>query len=255
MEKKRNQFRLTFVIIYVLSITLIASLFILLFGVIIANIRGLNTSDVIGAINNKKEITNIDVINAAIDAKGFGNAFAYLIMFICAVVFMKDDFIDDFNGIRSNKKFYVYYIIIASILFTGISFGLSELFSLWVEDTENQKTVVSVMKSNAMIPMIISTVIFAPIVEELIYRKCIFYYSRGFKLYLRYIFSILLFTLPHVLTTMGKTSFGNFTLMVIPYLLDAFLLALIYHKGKYNIYTSICAHVLNNIIAVILVFI
>lgn len=256
MKDRSSLFRLIYILIYVLGITLLGSLFMMLFGVIIANIRGLDTSEVMTVLlKGEKNTNNAEIISCVNASKGFGNASLYLVVFICAIIFLKNDFVDDFSGLRSNKKFYIYYIIISSILFTGIAYGLSELFGLWTEDSENQKTVVSIMKSSAMIPMIISTVLFAPVVEELVYRKCIFYYSRGYKIYVRYIFSIVLFTLPHVITSIGKFSFGNYMLMIIPYFLDAFMLALIYHKGKYNIYTSICAHMLNNILAVILLFI
>ena len=45
------------------------------------------------------------------------------------------------------------------------------------------------------------------------------------------------------------------TLIAIPYLLDGLMLAAVYHLSKKNIYASIAAHMLNNLIAVILVFV
>ena len=66
---------------------------------------------------------------------------------------------------------------------------------------------------------------------------------------------MLLFVLPHILTSIGKFTVGEYFVMIIPYVLDAFMLAFIYHKGKYNVYTSIACHIANNILAVILVFI
>lgn len=256
MNKSRDTFRLIYILIYVLSIALLGSLFTLLFGVIISNIRGLNTSDVMSLLlKSNNDGVNIEYIDCCNAAKGFGNALSYFVLFILAIVFLKNDFIYDFNSIRNDKKFYVLYIIISALIFTGIAYLISYLVGLKVTDSVNQKTVVAIMNTTAMVPMIISTIIFAPVVEELIYRKCIFYYSRGYKIYLRYIFSIVCFTLPHVLTSIGKFSVGDYFLMMIPYVLDAFMLAFIYHKGKFNVYTSICAHMLNNILAVILVYI
>jgi membrane protease YdiL (CAAX protease family) len=56
-----------------------------------------------------------------------------------------------------------------------------------------------------------------------------------------------------MLTT--STSFGTWVLISIPYLIDGALLAAIYHLSKKNVYASIAAHMLNNLVAVILVFI
>lgn len=256
MVEKRDKLRLIFIGIYVLCIFLVGSLFMIGIGAIIANAKGMNTAQIVGYIlGTTKGTPTADETYVINTAKGYGNVFAYLVVFISAIFLMKEDFKEDFISLKTNVKFYRLYIPIAVVLFTGIAYLLSYLVGLYVPDSENQTVIENIMKTSAMVPMIISTVIFAPVIEELIYRKCVFYYTRNFKIYVRYIISIILFTLPHILTSIGKFTVGQYFLMTVPYILDAFMLALIYHKGKYNVYTSIACHIANNILAVILVFI
>ena len=256
MKKSGDFYKLMFIIIYILSIFLIGSLFTLLFGVIVAQARGLEVSGVMYTILKAKGYASSDAeINASFTAQGYGNATSYLIMFVVGIIFMRNDLKDDFFSFKEEKKFFIPYTAIAAVVFTGLAFLISYLIGLAVKESANQTTIVSIMKTNALVPMIISTIIFAPVVEELIYRKCVFHFSRNLRIYVRYIISIVLFTLPHVITSIGQFSVGSYFLMIIPYVIDAFMLALIYHKGKFNIYTSTICHILNNILAIILVFI
>ena len=256
MDRYRDRFRIIFIIIYFLSLFFLGSLFVMMFGAILASSNGISVSAVINVIiGNKNYTPSLEEENIALAAQGFGNALTYLIMFISAIIFMRKDFKDDFILFKSNKKFYIIYTIVAVIIFTGLAYLISYLINLAVDVSENQKTIESIMKTSAMVPMIISTAIFAPVVEELIYRKCVFHYTRSFKIYFGYILSIVLFTLPHIFSSIGKFSVGTFFLMMIPYVIDAFMLALIYHKGKFNIYTTILCHMMNNILAIILLFV
>ena len=125
------------------------------------------------------------------------------------------------------------------------------LFPLYSLSVSN--TIVELLKSDGRIPMIISTVIFAPVVEEMIYRKAIFSISKDYSLPLAYTMSIVLFALPHMLST--SSSVGTWFLQLIPYALCGGLLCMIYHLSGYNVYASIAAHMLNNILAVLFVFI
>lgn len=256
MERNVDKFRLIFVILYVLCTFLFGSLFIMLFSFIIANIRGEDANGVMNVIlGNKNYTPSFEEIDCANAAKGYGNALSYLVMFIAAIFLMKTDLKADFISLKENKKFYSIYIIITAIIFTGLAYLISFLVGLGVKDSENQKTIVEIMKTTALVPMIISTAIFAPVIEELIYRKIVFHYTSRFKIVYSYIISIVLFTFPHIISSIGSFNALEYLLMMIPYILDAFMLAFIYHKGKFNIYTSIACHILNNILAIILVFV
>ena len=254
MENRDNRFRLIYIIIYVLCIFLIGSLFSLLFGLIVASIRGVSASGVINAMVKSNNYTTAE-LDAANAAQGYGNAFSYLLCFISAIFLMKADLKNDFIELKNNKKFYSIYTAIVAPIFVGLAFLLSYLVGLGVKESTNQETVATIMRTNALVPMIISTAIFAPFVEEFIYRKCVFHFTSRLRIYFRYIISIVLFVFPHVITSIGKFNAGEFMLMMIPYVVDAFMLALIYHKGKYNVYVSFVCHMLNNVLAIILLFV
>lgn len=256
MKKSNDFYKLMFIIIYILCIFLFGSLFTLLFGVIVANARGLGVNGVMYTILKAKDyVSSTAEISASYAAQGYGNAVSYLIMFIFGIFFMRNELKEDFFKFKEEKKFFIPYTAIAAVVFTGLAYLISFLIGLAVKGSSNQTTIENIMKTTALVPMIISTAFFAPVVEELIYRKCVFHFSRNLRIYVRYIISIILFTLPHIISSIGQFSVGAYFLMIIPYVLDAFMLALVYHKGKYNIYTSIACHVLNNILAIILVFI
>lgn len=256
MDRYKDRFRIIFIIIYIFGLLLLGSLFTMMFGAIIASSKGESVSAVVNVImGNKKYTPTAEEEYIALSSQGFGNALTYFVMFVSGIIFLRNDFKEDFISIKNNKKFFIIYMIITTIVFAGLAYLISYLINLAVDVSSNQHTIEKILKTSAMVPMIISTIIFAPVVEELVYRKCVFYYTRSFSIYLRYIFSIALFTLPHILSSIGKMTVGDYFLMMIPYILDAFMLALIYHKGKFNVYTTILCHIVNNILAVILVFI
>ncbi len=255
-KKNNNLFKVIYIISYILLTFLIGTLFMLLFAVIIANVRGENTHNVINFLTGNKDIAYTDLErDCAYTAQGYGNALSYMIMFVLAIILLFPEFKEDLFSFKENKRFFIPYTLIASVLFVGLAFLISWLIGFAVKDSENQKTIVAIMKTKALVPMIISTVIFAPVVEEAIYRKLVFHYTPNQPMWARYLISIVLFVLPHVTTSIGKFGVGEYFLMIIPYLTSAFMLAFIYHKGKFNIYTSIICHLLNNVLAIILVFI
>lgn len=246
------------VIIYLLAYALIGALFLLLSIGIVGAINGAGFGRCVSLYvystysKNPSSIT-VDEFNAYYTGTGIGNALTYALMAFGVLFYMRDDFKNDFLMIKEKPKFYSIYIPLTSIAFTGIAVGLSILFGKIVGSSENQALIENILKHAGAVPMILSTILLAPIVEEAIYRKCVFHYLNRYPVWLSYVASTILFALPHMITT--KASFGTWCLIAIPYLLDGLMLAGIYHLSKKNIYASIAAHMLNNIIAVIIVFI
>ena len=256
MTKNRNLLRIIYIVLYILITFLIGTLFMFMFGAIVSSARGLDTGTIMKILlGDKGNVYTPEELNCAYTAQGYSNALSYLVLFVLAIIMLFPDFKEDILSVRDNKKFYILYTLIAAVIFVGVAYLISFLVTLAVKESENQKTIIAIMKTNALVPMIISTIIFAPVVEELVYRKIIFYYTQNSPIWARYLISIIFFTFPHVITSVGKFAVGEYFLMIIPYLTSAFMLAFIYHRGKYNIYTSIVCHVLNNVLAVILVFI
>ena len=183
---------------------------------------------------------------------GFSNLISYGFAFLFVVFYLRDELKNSFIGLKENKWLFI-YIPISSILFCGLAYLVDYLVGLGVTSSNNQKLIETIMKGPGLVPMIISTIIFAPIIEELIYRHVIFHYTKRYSIVLSYVISIILFTLPHLLTS-SMSNFGIWLLQCIPYMFSGALLCLIYHKSKFNIYASISAHMLNNVLALILVF-
>ena len=193
-------------------------------------------------------------VNAFALSNAWGNFLAYLFSFITVTIsmifYLKKDFLD----LKNNYKKLIIYTIIATVLFMGVSFLVEFLVGLAVNDSQNQNLIVIIMQNGGTIPMAICTVLFAPIVEELIYRKVIFEYGKKIHIAFSYAASIVLFALPHMIST-NNTNIGIWLLQAIPYITSAGLFAVIYHKSNYNIYVTIFIHMVNNLIAVLLVLI
>lgn len=201
-------------------------------------------------INNKPNLVKASAIS-----QGWGNFFGYLISTVLVMFFLRDALKNDFLDLKERRKFHLWYIPLTMVGAYIISLIVEFLVGLVASESANQFTIEMILRHGGLLPMIFATVIFAPIVEELIYRKAIFKICNANDkkgIILSYVISILLFTLPHVITT-NRDNFGIWLLQCVPYALSGFLLCFIYHKSNYNIYTSIAAHMFNNLVAVIMV--
>ena len=250
--------KLMAVVIYLLAYALIGALFVLLSIGIAGFANGAGFGHCIDLYVHSTYTKNaaslsVEELSAYYIGSGIGNALTYALMAFGVLFYMRDDFKNDFILIKEKPKFYSIYIPVSAIVFAGAAIGLSLLFGNFVDSSENQVLIENILKHAGAVPMIISTILLAPIVEEAIYRKCVFHYLNRYPVWVSYLVSTILFALPHMITT--NKSFGTWCLIAIPYLLDGLMLAAVYHLSKKNIYASIAAHMLNNIIAVILVFV
>lgn len=117
----------------------------------------------------------------------------------------------------------------------------------------NQISIELAMKSAGAPLMILSALILAPIVEELIFRKTIFELSRN--KWLGLVISSVLFGLIHVSSElMTLTSFGHFLYVFVPYVFMGAGFGVAYIVYKQNVLTTIGAHMLWNLFAIISVF-
>lgn len=215
--------------------------------------KGISYNDLLQFSQNKFEgIVTPQLENASSIMQGWANFTVYFICVLFVPFYLRDDLKKDLDLFKENKKFLLWYTPLCAVLFAILSLLASVLIEQIVEISNNQKTIETVMHFDGKYPMIICTVLFAPIVEELIYRKVIFRLFKDKSIVISYFVSIILFTLPHMLSAPDAKSW---LLQVIPYIFSAGLLCAIYHKSKFNIYTCIAAHMLNNIVAVVLVYI
>ena len=109
----------------------------------------------------------------------------------------------------------------------------------------------SLIKNNALLGFL-SVCVFAPIVEEITYRYCVFGGVARKKKWLAYLVSGLIFALMHFISSVMEFGFGKELLMeciyIPPYLFSGLALCYLYDKSA-NLGSSIIAHFINNLIS------
>lgn len=164
-----------------------------------------------------------------------------LIPFIFVVLIYRKDLIKNFkifkNNIENYADKYVRYYLLGVVLMSVSNIIISMITST---DTSNNEEIVRRITDILPIYSVISCVIFAPLVEELIYRKTIKNIFVNKKLSI--IMSGLLFGLAHVIGTYKEILD---LLYVIPYGLFGAVFMYVYIDSD-NIWTTISLHLLHN---------
>lgn len=251
-------------------------LIIYIFGTILVS---LIVCKVVGDINNYtfKEAYNV-VVNGIRDeyiksdttvyyqAQAYINFFAYMLMFLILPIFGLDYFKEDIKIFKDKKK--VLIIIIEAIIFVLVSQGLEKVSSLIINNmgyenvTSANETLIENMMAFSFKPVVfISSAIFAPVVEELVYRKSVIALSeralssfsekhKKLSIAIHLCISSLIFALPHMLSSNNLNALVWFILFIV-YFISGLGLAAIYYFTNKNIYASTIAHMSNNLIALI----
>lgn len=184
---------------------------------------------------------------------GWGNLVIYLLSLIGIIVFLKHDIKEDIKDFIQTAKSETGLLFAVAFGFLVVTYVVDIIVSQFVPVSENQNTIVQIFTGGGALPMVIATVILAPIVEEYIYRKCVFALKPHFGKGMCYVVSILAFTLPHMLSTPMDDIF-TWIIQCVPYATSGFLLCLIYDNFKENTCVPIVVHMLNNLVATLLVF-
>lgn len=139
----------------------------------------------------------------------------------------------------------------------GIIYLISFITNLIIQlidfgsQSANQMNVETIM-ATAPLPMIIAVVVFAPIIEELVFRGIIFRSLRKFNVPLAIIVSGFLFGFIHVSSAVFAGDFSQL-LQVLPYMAMGIVFAYSYEKSK-SISVPIYLHMINNLVSVLLIF-
>ena len=251
-------------------------LIIYIFGTILVS---LIVCKVVGNIHNYtfKEAYNV-VVNGIRDeyiksdttvyyqAQAYINFFAYMLMFLILPVFGLAYFKEDIKIFKDKKK--VLIIIIEAIIFVLVSQGLEKVSSLIINNmgyenvTSANETLIENMMAFSFKPIVfISSAIFAPVVEELVYRKSVIALSeralssfsekhKKLSIAIHLSLSSLIFALPHMLSSNNLNALVWFILFIV-YFISGLGLAVIYYFTNKNIYASTIAHMSNNLVALI----
>lgn len=186
----------------------------------------------------------------------------YVLVSGCFVVMfysiLKEDLIKFKNSWKRN-------LIIAVVSFFAM-FILNQLVSYLFEllklptSSSNQDFIVNALGNDTCIYVLISVVILAPFVEEVIFRKLMFgaiRYNTKFKTATIIIISTVVFSLIHLTSEISLvfSDISNFKYLVAFFLYAplAFILSFSYSYSSDNVFTSIIVHMLNNLMSVIMI--
>ena len=168
---------------------------------------------------------------------------------------LKMDIVFDYKEAKEQKgQFFIaiiigyLYIMLGNIASGYLSSFLSNIFGLVPGEAVNQEVIVSALRSDGMILMMISAIILGPIVEELIFRKAIFGLIKSDKMAI--FISALVFGLIHLA---GEASIQAALVNGISYFVMGFVFGYIYIKNNRNIMVPIAVHILSNLISIIVI--
>ncbi|MGM9879230.1 MAG: lysostaphin resistance A-like protein [Bacilli bacterium] len=220
MEKSLNKFML-FIGLFILDI-LYSSIVVALL-----NCVGINILE----LNNTLKYLSLIIIDLSF-------------MFILYLIYRKElnnEFIKYIKNFKDNFSFGLKLWILGLILMISSNLIIQIIYPSVATNEE------AVQESLKMFPIYtaFASCIFAPFVEEIIFRKCL---GKVFKNSIIFIIiSGLLFGLAHTITEIGTSQM----LYIIPYGLFGAIFAYMYTKTK-NIFVSMTFHFIHNTILVIL---
>lgn len=199
----------------------------------------------------------IDNVTGEINTIYLGVLLNFAIGLICTtmtVIVLKDFFIESFVAFKEKLFDNIIWSCSAGI---GIVYGLSIFANIIVmlllgnqnQGSANQQIFETYLSSQPIL-MFIQAVIFAPILEELLFRGIIFRTLREKGKVLAHVVAAGLFGFLHVYAGLFA---GDITQLVhlIPYVLMGFAFGYVYEK-KGTIFVPILVHALNNFIAILL---
>lgn len=166
--------------------------------------------------------------------------FTYFTSSLIFLFIYKDKLKNDLKNIRNDLNTKNIIIIVLFLVLSFISNII--LVNLLNQEASNQEIAVSMLKSFSLLG-ILAICLFAPFVEEIIYRLP---YKKN---WLSIIISTIVFTFAHI---------SNFSLIqmffLIPYLFLSISFSFAYFKNE-NIILSTTTHILNNLISIVLLLI
>ena len=174
------------------------------------------------------------------------------IIYLVSLVFIyRKELKEDFKDFKENGSGYIFKyapLYLLGVIFMGIANALLVKVT-GMEMSTNEQNVRTLIKYYPLY-MSFSSVMYAPIVEELIFRKSIKNLFNDNVLFV--LMSGLIFGLIHVVGT-GNEGI-NEILMGIPYIIMGLDFAYIYAKTK-NIFTTMTLHSIHNLTLLIIQFI
>ncbi len=255
------------IILYFLIFYVFSTIVQLVYTGIWLNAHGL-TSDFLLTADQKSEL----YLNYSNDTLAFTNTLTYVVAITVIIIILIPVIKKDLIDFKNDSAFYLKWfgigvglLYLSSIVASILIFILTLPFGGGSE-AENQVIIENLLLSGGWrsIGMGITAVFLAPILEELIFRKCLFGLFKK-NTYLTVTISAIIFASIHVVPAclsiileMGPNTMINLFLEfinIISYLAMAFALAFTYHKAKCNMVPTILVHLTNNLISLLMIFV
>lgn len=157
---------------------------------------------------------------------------------------------ENVGTILSKAGIGILYMFAANVVVNILITGISKLFMIPDQLSANQLSINLMLKSPYFILMVITAVLIGPIVEELVFRKSFFGLIKNEKYAL--IISSIVFGLIHISTEILSGDLGIILISGLPYIAGGFVFGYVYMINKKNIIIPIIAHMLYNLISVII---
>ena len=177
----------------------------------------------------------------------FVSSLGSIFVILCAILFFKNRLKRDITALKNNNKAYAKFIITNMFMMYGVYYAVSIICVLILgsADASANQTALETMPSAYLI---FSALIFAPIVEELLFRGSIRRIIKNDVLFV--IISGLIFGSLHVV--MEPTWF-EFIFRGLPYVTLGMYFSYVYVRTE-NITVSMICHFIQNVLAVSMMF-
>lgn len=175
----------------------------------------------------------------------------YMPLLVIFIYFLRHDLVNDFKEFKRNfaqnvaiilGAFAGMYILGVIVLNIYLALGITD-------DSANENIINLLLASPGKWLMIVSVVILAPIVEEIIFRK-LFIDTCETKLRLKPIYAILISTVLFAFIHVSDLESLKF---IFQYMALALPICVAYHYSNNNIYVVTIIHIINNLLSVLTV--
>lgn len=179
------------------------------------------------------------------------NFFVDLGMFLFAAYIFKESLKEQFIDFKNNLKDNLLYgciIGLACLYLVGIIGGIITMVLGGADQSENQNLINSIAVVHPII-MFFTTVILAPMLEEIVFRGMIFGWLYELNPKIAHLFSAFLFGFVHIMISVINGNMAEWV-QIFSYFFMGFVLSWLYEK-KNNIFVPMLTHSMNNLISMI----
>lgn len=190
----------------------------------------------------------------------------YLIMTIGLVWINKKSLVNDLIDFKHHTKHNLLSVLIGFGIFWGATIFSNLLMMLLqiTDASENQEQIEAIVSGRYGLMVTIAVVILGPLCEEIIFRRSIFnIFKPNTNSWFKIIVSGVIFGFIHVgMAILSYIMVGESINVIltefilgIPYIIQGIALSYIYYQSKCNLLPVLTIHILNNLIAALLILV